>query len=98
MEIEPVTIGFAALVGVMALIMLRVPIAVSLITVSAVGIMAIVGADVPADGLCRLSYRYDAGAVQRRSCLAGLDARWAGNFRYWWCQRLCGGDRFIGGL
>ena len=58
MEIEPVTIGFAALVGVMALIMLRVPIAVSLITVSAVGIMAIVGAESAVSMLSNIPYSF----------------------------------------
>ena len=40
---DPMTIGVVALITVLVLILLRVPIAVSLILVSVVGIWAIVG-------------------------------------------------------
>lgn len=58
MELEPVTIGFLSLVGVLTLIVLRVPIAVSLITVSATGIMAIVGGESALSMLSNIPYSF----------------------------------------
>ncbi|WP_246624579.1 TRAP transporter large permease [Oceanobacter mangrovi] len=55
---EPVTIGFVALLGVMTLIILRVPIAVSLMVVSAVGMAAIVGAESALSMISNIPYSF----------------------------------------
>lgn len=44
-DLDPILVGYFALAGVLLLIMFRVPIAVSLLTVSGLGILAIVGYD-----------------------------------------------------
>ncbi len=58
MELDSITIGFLSLVGVLVLIMLRVPIAVSLVSVSAGGIAAIVGFDSALSMISTIPYSF----------------------------------------
>lgn len=55
---DPIVIGFSALVAVMALIIMRVPIGVSLVLVSAVGIFSIAGLDSAMSMLSTIPYSF----------------------------------------
>ncbi|MGB1091396.1 MAG: TRAP transporter large permease [Oceanobacter sp.] len=58
MDFEPVSIGFVSLIGVVAMIVLRVPIAVALISVSALGIGLIVGVESSISMLSNIPYSF----------------------------------------